>query len=160
MLIRPAQAADHAAIWGILEPIIRAGETYTLPRDFTRDAALRYWCGEDKSTFVMQNDTEIVGTYYLRANYAGGGAHIANCGFMTAPRAAGQGIGRAMAVHALAQAQGSGFKAMQFNFVVSTNKGAIKLWDSLGFTTLCRLPAAFDHPAFGVIDALVMWKIL
>jgi ribosomal protein S18 acetylase RimI-like enzyme len=102
----------------------------------------------------------VVGTYYLKPNHGGGGAHVANAGFMTAPQAAGRGIGRAMGEHALAQARARGFLAMQFNCVVATNTRAIALWESLGFQTLAHLPGAFRHPTAGLVDALVMYRAL
>lgn len=158
--IRPARADDADSIWRILEPIIRAGETYTLPRDMTRAAALAYWTSPDHEVFVAEDASGVVGTYYLRANQKGGGAHVANCGYMTAPSASGRGVARAMCAHSLEHARARGFRAMQFNFVVSTNARAVRLWESFGFETLARLPGAFLHPAHGYVDALVMFRKL
>ena len=160
MLIRPATAADHAAIWGILEPVIRAGETYALPREMSRADAIAYWTGADRETFVAERDGKILGTYYLRANQAGGGAHVANCGYVTDAAASGQGVARRMCEHSLLHAKRRGFRAMQFNLVVATNIRAVKLWQSLGFETLARLPAAFAHPQLGFVEALVMFRRL
>ena len=160
MLIRLASSEDRAAIWRILEPVIRAGETYALPRDMSERDALAYWLGEDRETFVAMADGEIIATYYLRANQQGGGAHVCNCGFMTAQDASGKGIARAMCAHALAHAKASGYRAMQFNFVVSTNERAVRLWQSLGFDIVGRIPHAFEHPSLGFVDALVMWREL
>ncbi len=160
MHIRPATSADHAAIWHILEPMIRAGETYALPRDMTEAEALNYWRAADRETFVADDAGAIIGTYYLRPNQRGGGAHVANCGYVTALHAAGRGVARAMCEHSLAAARDRGFTAMQFNFVVATNSRAIALWQSLGFETLGRLPGAFRHPSLGLVDALVMFRAL
>ncbi len=160
MLIRPATAADHPAIWAILEPIIRAGETYALPRDMSQADAIAYWTGADRETFVVERDGKILGTYYIRANQAGGGAHVANCGYVTDVSASGQGIARQMCEHSLLHAKRRGFRAMQFNLVVATNTRALKLWQSLGFETLAKLPGAFEHPELGFVDALVMFRSL
>ena len=160
MLIRPATQQDRRAIWRILEPVIRAGETYTLPRDMSEADAVAYWCGPDRETFVAEEDGEIVGTYYIRANQQGGGAHVANCGYMTAAGSTGKGIARRMCEHSLQHARARGFKAMQFNFVVSSNERAVRLWQSLGFETVGRLPCAFEHPRHGFVDALVMFRAL
>ena len=160
MLIRTATQQDHGAIWRILEPVIRAGETYTLPRDMSEADAIAYWCGADRETFVAEEDGEIVGTYYIRANQQGGGAHVANCGYMTAAGSTGKGIARCMCEHSLQHARARGFKAMQFNFVVSSNERAVRLWQSLGFETVGRLPRAFEHPRHGFVDALVMFRAL
>ena len=160
LLIRPAGADDREGIWSILEPVLRAGETYTLPRDISRDAALAYWYRDDHEVFVAAAAGRMLGTYFLRANQAGGGSHVANCGYMTSPDAQGTGVGRAMLEHSLARARARGFLAMQFNFVVSTNDRAVKTWLAYGFEIVGRLPSAFRHPQQGLVDALVMYKHL
>jgi len=160
MLILPAQYEDHSRIWQILEPIIRARETYALPRDMSEAEALSYWTGQDRETFVAKDDRHVVGTYYLRANQLGGGSHVANCGYATAVEATGRGVARQMCEHSLERARARGFKAMQFNFVVSTNERAVKLWQGLGFDNVGRLPLAFLHPRLGYVDALVMYRTL
>ncbi len=160
MMIRPAIPADRAAIWAILAPVIRAGETYTLDRDMGEEAALAYWFGADKAVFVAEEDGGVLGTYYLRANQGGGGAHVCNCGYMTGAAATGRGVARAMALHSFEEAKARGFRAMQFNFVVASNARAVGLWQSLGFEIVGRLPGAFAHPALGFVDALVMVRAL
>ncbi len=153
--IRGATSADADAIWALVEPVIRAGETYALPRDLPREDALAYWLGPDRETLVADNGA-IVGTYFLRANQPGGGAHVANCGYISGQR----GIGRMMAEDSLHRARARGFAAMQFNFVIASNTGAVALWQSLGFAEIGRQPAAFDHPRLGLVDALVMHRVL
>jgi ribosomal protein S18 acetylase RimI-like enzyme len=160
MIIRPSTEADADAIWGILEPVLRAGETYALPRDWSRTQALAYWHGADHTVFVAEEAGEVLGTYYLHPNQMGGGAHVANCGYITHGRATGRGIARAMCVHSLQFAASQGFKAMQFNFVVSTNERAVALWKRLGFEVVGRLPRAYEHPTSGFVDALVMYRTL
>lgn len=160
MLIRLATPADHDAIWAIIEPISRAGETYALPRDWDRKTALAYWFAPPHQVFVMEIDGEILGHYFLTPNKLGGGGHVSNCGFMVSPQATGKGVASAMCTHALETARAQGFRAMQFNFVVSTNARAIALWQRLGFEIVGRLPSAFDHPRLGYVDALVMYKSL
>ncbi len=158
--IRPATLADAGAIWSIIEPVIRAGETLTLDRDMSEPDALAYWFGADKESFVAEDDGVILGTYYLRANQTGGGAHVANAGYVTGAAATGRGVARAMGRHSIDHAKARGFRAMQFNFVVSSNVRAAGLWQSLGFEVVGRLPGAFDHPAEGYVDALVMFRSL
>jgi ribosomal protein S18 acetylase RimI-like enzyme len=160
MEIRAARTEDAPAIWAIIEPIIRAGETYTLPRDMTQSEAIEYWMGPDRETFVAEEDGRLFGTYFLRANQLGGGAHVANCGYMTAALATGRGIARMMCMHSLERARERGFRAMQFNFVVSTNERAVRLWQRLAFEIVGTLPRAFAHPKLGDVDALVMFKTL
>jgi ribosomal protein S18 acetylase RimI-like enzyme len=160
VLVRHAKTEDHDAIWCILEPVIRAGETYPLPRDMAQEEAIAFWTGRGCESFVAEEDGRLLGTYYLRPNQLGGGAHVANCGYITASDATGRGIGRQMCEHSLQHARDRGFRAMQFNFVVSTNERAIGLWQSLGFGTVGRLPLAFNHPTHGYLDALVMFRTL
>lgn len=160
MPIRPARPDDAPAIWSILAPVIRAGETYTLDPEMGEGEALAYWMGPDKETFVAEEAGEVVGTYYMRANQAGGGRHVCNCGYMTRTGATGRGIARRMAEHSLEHARARGYRGMQFNFVVSTNERAVRLWHSLGFETVGRLPLAFRHPIHGDVDALVMFQAL
>jgi len=160
MQVRPAQARDDDAIWGIIGPTIRAGETYALPRDMSRADALAYWKSPSHEVFVAEHDGMVLGTYYMRANQQGGGSHVANCGYMTAPQASGRGVARAMCAHSLAQARARGFRAMQFNLVVSSNERAVALWQSFGFEIVGRLPAAFEHPRLGLVDAVVMYRML
>jgi L-amino acid N-acyltransferase YncA len=160
MDIRAATPADSDHIWQILAPTIGAGETYPLPRDMSRDEALADWFAPGHEVFVAEQDRDIVGTYYLRANQRGGGSHVANCGYMTAPRAMGRGIARLMCQHSLAAASARGFRAMQFNFVVSTNDRAVRLWQACGFEIVGRVPSAFNHPTRGYVDALVMYRSL
>ncbi len=160
LTIRPATPEDADAIWQILAPMIAAGDTYALPRDWTRDQALAYWLAPEKQSFVAAHDGRIAGTYYLRANQAGGGAHVANCGYVTAGWAAGRGVARAMCAHSLDEARAAGFRAMQFNLVVSTNLRAVRLWQHMGFSITGRLQGAFLHPEQGYVDALVMYQLL
>jgi ribosomal protein S18 acetylase RimI-like enzyme len=160
MLIRQACLEDDEAIWRVVEPTIRAGETLMLPRDLSEAEAVRYWRAPEHEVFVAEQDGEILGTYYLRANQRGGGAHVANCGYATAPSASGRGVARAMCAHSLERARVRGFRALQFNCVVSTNERAVRLWQSFGFEIVGRLPEAFLHPEIGYVDALVMFRKL
>src|SRR6266852_2870600 len=145
MTIRLASDEDKDAIWAILEPMIRRGETYPLPREMSKSQALEYW-------FTPENE--------IFAWHDGGAAHVANCGYVTAAGAEGRGIARAMCLHSLQRSRERGFRAMQFNFVVSANSRAVKLWSDLGFKIVGCLPGAFEHPEHGFVDALVMYKQL
>jgi L-amino acid N-acyltransferase YncA len=160
MHIRPANMNDVPSIWRIIGPTIRDGETYALDPDMTEADALAYWLGHDRETFVAEENGEIIGTYYIRTNQAGGGKHICNCGYMTAAAAIGRGVARALCQHSLDYARQRGYRGMQFNFVVSTNTRAVALWKSFGFEIVGRLPQAFDHPRLGYVDALVMFRFL
>jgi ribosomal protein S18 acetylase RimI-like enzyme len=158
MIIRPAVPDDDEAILQVIMPVIRSGETYALPVDWTEEEALAYWRSPDHMIFVADDDGAVLGTCYVRPNQRGGGSHVANGAFMTRASAAGRGVASAMCSHALQYAAASGYAAMQFNFVVSTNVRAVALWQRLGFEIVGRLPGAFRHPALGCVDALVMFR--
>ena len=158
--IRAAEARDRDAIWEIIHDVVAPGDTYALDPDISREDAFAYWFGAGVNTYVAEADNEIAGTYTLRPNRSGGGGHVSNASFMVAPRAQGKGIGRAMGEHCLAEARRLGFRAMQFNFVVSTNESAIRLWKQLGFDVVGLLPEAFHHPRKGFVDAYVMYRKL
>ncbi len=161
LTIRPATPADEDSIWQIMQPIIRTGETYDFPRDTTREVALAAWMAADGfQCFVAENGQQVLGTYVLHPNRQGGGAHVANCGYMTATDSNGKGVARAMCAHSLDVARAQGFRAMQFNFVIASNHRAVKLWTGMGFETVGRLPGAFLHPVLGYVDALVMFQRL
>lgn len=184
MKIRAAIEADRDAIWNIFHQIIAARDTYAFDPKMSREEALAYWFRADTHTYVAEVDREsvgeadslpgtatpcstaemkervIVGTYILRPNQAGGGSHVANAAFMVASDAQGCGVGRRMAEHCLSEASRMGFRAMQFNFVISTNAPAIHLWEQLGFKIVGVLPGAFHHPEKGYLDVYVMHRSL
>lgn len=160
LTIRPAEKRDEDAVWAIIGPILAAGEAYGLPRDWNRDEAIAYWYGGDHEAWVAEDDGRVVGTYFMRPNQMGGGSHVANCGYATDAAATGRGIAAGMCAHSLAHARKVGFRAMQFNFVISTNIRAVALWQRMGFAIVGRLPGAFLHPGKGYVDALVMFQDL
>lgn len=155
-----ATKADHDPIWDIFHAIVAAGDTYAFDPKIPRDEALAYWFRADTHTFVAEEDGCVVGTYILKANQPGLGSHVANAAFMVASGAQGSGVGRRMAEHCLSEARRLGFRAMQFNFVVSTNTPAIHLWQQLGFEIVGTLPGAFHHPEQGYVDVYVMFRSL
>ena len=161
MKIRPATEADRDAIWNIFHEVVADGDTYALDPKIAREDALAYWLAPGTHTYVAQQPAiGIAGTYILRPNQSGGGSHVANAGFMVSASARGKGIGRAMAEHCLSEARRLGFRAMQFNYVISTNAAAIQLWQALGFEVVGTLPDAFHHPEKGYVDVYVMYRSL
>jgi ribosomal protein S18 acetylase RimI-like enzyme len=159
--IREYRASDWPQVWPMLEETFRAGETYAFSPHTTEDEARHLWLEVPSRTFVaLDSDGVVVGTYFIKANQPGLGAHVCNCGYIVTARAQGRGIAARMCEHSQAEALRMGFLAMQFNFVVATNTRAIALWERLGFAVVGRLPGAFRHRELGFIDALVMFKQL
>lgn len=160
MIIREATEADFPAIWAIYEPIVRKGDTYAFPTDIDEAAAQQSWLDAPVQSYVAEEDGETLGTYKLNVNREGPGDHVCNCGYMVSPKARGRGVASAMCEHSQLEALKHGFKAMQFNMVVSTNTGAVRLWQKHGFEIVGTLPRAFRHPALGYVDGYVMYKWL
>jgi L-amino acid N-acyltransferase YncA len=158
--IRQATAVDSDAIWDIFHAVAAHGDTYTFDPDISREEALAYWLHPSNSCYVAEREGSVVGTYILRANQPGLGSHVANAAFMVPPQARGLGVGRAMGEHSLSEARRLGFRAMQFNFVVSTNESAVRLWHQLGFKIVGTLPGVFRHSEKGFVDAYVMFRSL
>jgi len=158
--IRQAVADDFDTLWPVLRDVFRAGTTYAVDPAISRDAAFAYWMQQPAATYVALLDDVIVGTYYIRTNQPGGGAHICNCGYIVSPAARGQGLAAQMCLHSQDVARAMGYLAMQFNFVLASNAGAVRLWHRLGFATVGTIPNAFRHPDQGFVAAYVMYKAL
>ncbi len=185
--IAEARRTDFPALWPVMEPVIRAGETFASPRDWTPNEAEAVWFAPGSRVYaawdrsgVVAADTDgegrttaaageasqapaapvALGCFYLKANGLGPAGHVANAGFMVGPQARGRGVGRALGRFALAEAARLGFRAMQFNRVVAVNTAALALWRSLGFATVGTVPEAFDHPTQGLVAVHVLYRLL
>ena len=160
--IRRFRDDDWAQLWALLEPVFRAGETYSYPTDITEAQARAVWIEQPVATFVAVDAAtgELLGTYFLKPNQPGPGNHVCNCGYIVDAKARGRGVASALCEHSQREAVAHGFRAMQYNLVVETNTGAVRLWQHLGFEIVGRLPGAFRHPSQGEVDALVMYKTL
>ncbi len=160
MNIRGATNKDWDQIWNIFNEIVSIGDTYAYAPDTPKNDALKIWIQDPRNTFIIEENDKILGTYYIKTNQAGPGSHVCNCGYMVTLEARGKGLATTMCKHSQKIAIDLGYKAMQFNFVASTNEGAIRLWNKLGFDIVGCLPKAFNHPGKGLVDALVMYKWL
>jgi ribosomal protein S18 acetylase RimI-like enzyme len=160
MQMREATMADWDKIWPIFREVVSAGDTYAYPADISRDEAGKIWIDKPTRTFLAEEGGEVLGTYYLKTNHDGPGNHVCNCGYMVSSVARGKGLATKMCEHSQELARQSGYKAMQFNFVASSNEGAVRLWLKLGFEVVGTLPKAFNHPKKGFVDAFVMYKWL
>jgi ribosomal protein S18 acetylase RimI-like enzyme len=160
-IIRPFEPADWPTLWLILKTTFAAGDTYTFSPQSTEAEIQKAWIELPAATFVAcAGDGKIVGTYIIKPNQPGLGAHVCNCGYVVSKEAQGQGIAAQMCEHSQKLAVEMGFRAMQFNFVVATNTGAVRLWQKLGFEIVGTLPSVFQHQKLGFVDAHVMLKKL
>lgn len=159
--IRPYEPDDWAALLPLLQSTFAAGDTYAFPPEFTEQEVHKAWIEAPAATFVAcDDDGTLLGTYFIRPNQPGLGSHVCNCGYIVAPRARGRGVATQLCEHSQHHARMMGFRAMQYNLVVSTNHGAVRLWEKLGFHIAGTLPGAFNHQTFGYVDAYVMYKQL
>ncbi|HDZ48124.1 hypothetical protein LCGC14_0025880 [marine sediment metagenome] len=157
----PITEDDFASFWPTFQSIVQAQETYAIDPDISYEAAQQLWCKAPKASLVVKDESaQILGTYYLKANAAGPGNHVCNCGYMVTPAARGKGVARAMCEHSQQQAKALGFLAMQFNAVVATNNIAVALWQKLGFNIVGTVPNAFRHARLGLVNTYVMYKAL
>ncbi|MBT3629800.1 MAG: GNAT family N-acetyltransferase [Candidatus Marinimicrobia bacterium] len=155
-----ARHEDFELIWPIFHEIVSSGDTYAYPSDMSKIEAFNVWITQPQKTYIAMLNDEVLGTYYIKTNPESSAHHICNCGYMVASKARGQGLATSMCTHSQLKALELGYLAMQFNFVIASNLGAIRLWTKLGFETVERLPRVFNHPTLGLIDALVMYKLL
>jgi len=157
--IRQADASDFTEIWPILHDVFNQGDTYVFSPDISKEESFCIWMKIPLVTYVALENERIVGTYFLKPNQPGLGAHVCNAGYAVSSKARGKGIGRAMCEHSLREARTLGFKAMQYNCVVATNIVAVKLWEKCGFHIVGRLHNAFNHKEKGVVDAYIMYQL-
>lgn len=159
MEIRRATDDDFAAMWPIFAEVAAAGDSYPHSMDVSYDEAFRYWLRPPRISYVAIDDrANLVGMYYLRPNQETLGAHVANAGYCVAAPRRGEGIGKAICHHSIAESRRLGYLAMQFNLVVSTNDRAIAVWKKCGFEIVGTLPKAFRHKEQGLVDAYVMYR--
>lgn len=160
LTIIEATKQHYDAIWDIFHEVVKSGDTYSYAPDTSKEEALKLWCNEEAKTFVALNDDVVVGTYVIRPNFSGLGSHIANCGYMVSDKARGLGVGKALGIHSINFAKSQGFIGIQFNFVVSTNEPAVRLWQSLGFKIIGTTPRGFRHQKLGYVDTYMMYREL
>ncbi|WP_458734925.1 N-acetyltransferase family protein [Zobellella taiwanensis] len=159
-MITPITRPEFEAFWPEFARVIQAQETYAFAPDMTLEQAYQLWCELPLKTFVYMEHGEVLGSYYLKANAAGPGDHVCNCGYMVSEKARGKGVARVLCEHSQQQAVALGFKAMQFNSVVSANEVAVGLWQKLGFEIVGCVPKAYRHARLGYVDTFVMYKWL
>ncbi|WP_267222706.1 GNAT family N-acetyltransferase [Dyella silvae] len=160
LTIREIGADEFALAWPLFRSVVAAGDTYSYPPDLSFEQARDWWTTSPTRCFIAERNKQVLGCYMLRPNQPGLGDHVANAGYMVSPAARGQGVASLMCEHSMAQARDAGFTAMQFNFVVSTNTTAVRLWERHGFHIVGKVPGAFRHAAHGPTDVYVMHRQL
>lgn len=158
MIIREATVNDYEAVWEIFGQVIKTGDTYAYDPNSQKEDLPKLWFAPGMNVYVAEEDGKILGTYFIKPNQTGLGAHVSNCGYMVHPEARGRGLGKQLFDHSWLVAKQSGYKGMQFNFVVSTNTIAVQLWEKLGFTIIGTTPKGFNHQQLGYVDAYIMFR--
>jgi L-amino acid N-acyltransferase YncA len=160
IIIREATENDWPAVLAMFRGVAASGDVFAYDESTTEEVARKLWFDPPSVCFVAENSRRLVGSYFVRPNQPGRGAHVANGGYMVIPEARGQGTASAMCEHSIATARRLGFTAIQFNFVVASNAAAARVWEKHGFAVVGRLPGAFKHKELGFVDALVMFRAL
>ena len=160
MLIREATHDDFKFLWPIFHSVVSKGETYVYSTETSFEQAYHIWMDRPLKTYVVEFNSEIVGTYYIKPNFSGLGSHICSCGYMVHEEYRNQGIASEMCNHSFDVAKQFGFSAMQFNFVVSSNVASIALWKKMGFSIVGTVPNAYQHSVKGLVDVYIMHRLL
>lgn len=160
MKIRKATQDDNDQVWEIFKAVISTGDTYVFDPNTAKVDLQKHWFADYMDTFVVEEQGKILGTYIIKPNQIDLGNHIANCSYMVSPNAQGKGVGKLLCEHSLAFGKEQGYRAIQFNIVVSTNIAAIKLWQKYGFQIIGTTPEAFRHQSLGFVDAYIMYRRL
>ena len=151
---------DYDKVWEIFKTVISTGDTYVFDPNTPKESLQKYWFAENMDTFVAVDNDEILGTYFIRPNQIDLGDHIANCGYMVNPKYHGKGIGKILCQHSIDFAKENRFSGIQFNIVVSSNEGAVKLWERFGFKIIGTTPKGFRHSNLCLVDTYIMFKDL
>lgn len=160
VIIRKITQQDFKLFWPTFQKVVQAQETYAFDPDISFEDAYILWCEAPLKTYVFEEAGKILGSYYIKPNAAGPGAHICNCGYMVATEARGKGVARKLCEHSQMIAKTLNFKAMQFNAVAVTNEIAVKLWQKMGYQIIGTVPNAYNHKTLGYVDTYIMYKAL
>ncbi len=164
--VEPATDADWPGIWDIFHDVVKSGDTYSYAPDTGEELARDVWVRNKADGYsgakgyVVKDGGKVVGTYSLRHNHYGLGAHVANAAYMVHKDYRGQGIARAMCADSLNEAKKEGCISMQFNYVVSTNTCAVDLWKDMGFQIIGTSPKSYRHSKLGLVDIYIMHRFL
>jgi ribosomal protein S18 acetylase RimI-like enzyme len=160
LIIRPASSDDLEDIWRMWKDIMDQKVYFAFDDQTTKEDIIKSWINLNNHCFVAEKVNSIVGAYILKPNQPGYGKHIANASYLVDTTFRGGGIGHQLCVHSIESAKKIGFRGMQFNFVVSTNTMAIRIWERYGFEIIGTIPGGFYHVEKGYVDVYIFFKDL
>lgn len=152
LVLAPFAEADDAALFEVFARIVESGEGYPHAAPLSRADFDGLWRAPAAAVTVARLAGRVVGGYYLKPNYAGRAAHIANAGYVVDASARGLGLGRRLVQHSIEAAPGLGFDAIVFNLVFESNP-ARPMYEELGWQPVGRIPDAVDGEA-----GIVYWR--
>jgi L-amino acid N-acyltransferase YncA len=160
IVIRELEGADMRALFGIFKEVLEPGDIfpYPLETDFLKFSEI--WLPEKSFSYVAVNNGVTCGAYCVKPQWPGRGSHVATATYMVGAAARGKGVGLALAEHSIEAARERGYRAMQFNLVISTNAAAVKLWQKVGFKIIGTVPGGFEHAELGFVDTYLMHRFL
>ena len=158
--IRPATVKDLDAIWQLWKDITAQKAYFPYDDSFTREQIEDSWIHLDNLIGVSEVNGIVAGAYIIKANQPGYGNHVANAAYMVDTAFRGKSIGKLLCAHSLEAAKAAGYRAMQFNLVVSTNTAAIRTWKAFGFKRIGVVPEGFYQEGAGYVDAYIFHRFL
>ncbi len=152
--IREAAVDDYDELYTAFIRIVGAGEGFPQVLPLTREDFDDYWISHSAAVSVARFGSYLIGASYIKPNFVGRAAHIANAGYFVLAAYRGTGVGRSLVEHSLREARRLGFDAMMFNLVFESNS-ARAMYRKLGFDEVGRIPAAVEGE-----DAVIYWRSL
>ena len=160
LTIRAATPQDLDAVWQMWQDIVAQKIYYPYDESYSREQIEASWINLGNLIGVAEVDGKVAGAYIVRPNQPGYGSHVANAAYMVDAAFRGKGIGKKLCSHSLKAAKAAGYKAMQFNLVVSTNTAAIRAWEAYGFKRIGIVPGGFYQEGHGYVDAYIFHRFL
>ncbi|GME26411.1 putative histone acetyltransferase spt10 protein [Neofusicoccum parvum] len=160
---------------------IEKGDTYPMLDAFTLEAFGPYWFQNFGAVMLLGDlkggvddlrrmeeegcswEKHCLGSFYIKPNYPGRSSHVCNGGFLVTDGARNRGVGRLMGECYLEWAPLLGYTYSVFNLVYETNVVSCRIWDTLGFKRIGRVPGCGNlatQPEGHFVDAIIYGRHL
>lgn len=151
---------DEEELYQIFREVVESGSQFPYECSSTKEFRQQFFAPHGKVYVCHTLAGEVVGGFFLKANFSGRSSHIANAAYMIHSTYRGKGVGSLLIKASLHLAKDLGFQAMQFNMVLSQNRLAVKLYQKLGFNIVGTLPEAVRNPDGSYQDGYVLHRKL